>query len=71
MSEKTIELPEPIEDEGRLFWHSKLATVELDEDGHIWLDSTVYEAQYTPKHIGRLRELGLALLAAVDAAEKL
>jgi hypothetical protein len=68
MSAHLLELPEPDEvDDDYLAWTSKRGAVIVDKPGRVTLDEHVYEGEYPA---AQMRELGLVLLAAAEAAEK-
>ncbi|MDF3308740.1 hypothetical protein P3H15_27355 [Rhodococcus sp. T2V] len=59
------DLPEPIEEDGQLLWLPKMSTVIAGvNDGQVLIDDTV-RGEYPAD---RVREFGLALVAAASAA---
>lgn len=66
MSAEPIELPDAIEEDGQLLWLTKVSTIITGvNDGLVLIDDTI-RGEYPAD---RVRELGLALIAAANAAE--
>lgn len=65
MSAESVDLPEAIEEDGQHLWLPRIAHVITLGDGQVLIDDTV-RGEYPAE---RVREFGLALVAAANVAE--